>query len=66
MVSGYDDDDGFFLACEDFGGSFEDSFPACVLFLFCVVFVLEVDFNSRTPISLFFFRPGSVHSGSAS
>ena len=27
-------DGGFFLACEDFGGRFDDSVPACG-FLFC-------------------------------
>ena len=52
-----DDDDGFFLACEDFlGRSF--SFPVCAYFFF------KVEISSRTPIPL--FRPGSVHSGSAS
>ena len=28
------DDDAFFLACKDFGGRFDDSFPACTLNFF--------------------------------
>ena len=52
---------GFFLACEDFGRMFDNSFPACAVFLF---FFYEVEISSRTLIPL--FRPGSVHSGSAS
>ena len=52
-------DGGFFLACEDFGRMFDNSFPACAFF---VVFLL-VDFSSRTLIPL--LRPRSVHSGSA-
>ena len=47
---------GFFLACEDFGRMFDNSFPACAFFF-------KVEINSRTLIPL--FRPGLVHSGSA-
>ena len=53
----------FLLACEKFMKMFDKSFPACVLFCFCFV-LLVVGINSRTLIPL--FRPGSVHSGSAS
>ena len=28
------DDDGFFLACEDFGGRFDYSFPLHTIFIF--------------------------------
>ena len=49
---------GFFLACEDLGRMFDHSFSACAFFFFLV------EGNSRTLITL--FRPGSVHSGSAS
>ena len=48
---------GFFLACEDLGSMFDNSLPACAFFF-------NVEISSRTLISL--FRPGSVHSGSAS
>ena len=59
---------GFFLACQDLGRMFDFSFPACSFhpffsFLFSSFF-FEVEISSRTPTSL--FRPGSVHSGSAS
>ena len=51
---------GVFLACEDFGRTFDQSFPASTfLFLF-----FEVEISSRTLLPL--LRPGSVHSGSAS
>ena len=57
--------------CEDFGRMFVNSFPTCaVFFSFCfvlffvVVVVFVVEITSRTLIPL--FRPGSVHSGSAS
>ena len=46
---------------------FDNSFPACVLFVVVVVVVVVVvlmEISSRTLIPL--FRPGSVHSGSAS
>ena len=36
---------GFFLANEDFGGRFDESFPACAFFI--------VEISSRTPIPLF-------------
>ena len=49
---------GFFLACEDFGRMFYNSFPACAFFFF----LLEI--SSRTLLP--HFRLGSVHSGSAS
>ena len=42
----------FILACEDFGRMFDNSFPACTFFVL----------KWRFPL----FRPGSVHSGSAS
>ena len=50
---------GFFLACVDFGRMLDPSFPACAAFFF-----FKVKISSRTLIPL--FRPGSVHSGSAS
>ena len=50
----------FFLACEDFGRMFGKSFPAWAFFFFFYL----VGISSRTLIPL--FRPGSVHSGSAS
>ena len=49
----------FFLACEDLGRMFDDSFPTCAVFG-----VFEVEFSSCTLIPL--FMTGSVHSGSAS
>ena len=49
---------GFFLACKDFGRMFSLSFPACTFFFF----FLEISLRSLIPL----FRPGSVHSGSAS
>ena len=49
---------GFFLTCDDFGRMFEHSFPACTFFY------IKVEISSHTLIPL--FRPGSVHSGSAS
>ena len=50
---------GFFLACEDSGTMFNNSFPSCAFFLF-----FNMEISSRKLIPL--FRPGSVHSGSAS
>ena len=41
-------DGGFFLACEDFGGMFNDSFPTCIFFV-------KVEISSRTLHFLFFF-----------
>ena len=52
-----EDGGGLFLACKDFGRMFDNSFLACALFF-------KVEINLRTLIPL--FRPGSVHSGSAS
>ena len=50
--------DGFFLTCEDFGRcSTIHSLPA-------LIFFFKVEISLRTLIPL--FRPGSVHSGSAS
>ena len=49
---------GFFLACEDFWKMFNNLFPACT-FLF---FKVEISSHKLIP----FFKPGSVHSGSAS
>ena len=49
---------GFFLTCEDLGGRFDDSFSVSAFFFF------QVDISSCTLIPQ--FRPGSVHSGSAS
>ena len=47
------------------GRIFNHSFPACALFfVFFVCLFFEVEISSRTLIPL--FRPGSVHSGSAS
>ena len=54
-------DGGSFLAWEDFGGMFLQSFPACRVFFF---FFFTVEINSRAVFPL--FRPESVHSGSAS
>ena len=45
---------GFFLACEDFGRMFDNSFPACAFFF-------KVEISSRKLMPR--FRPGSVHSG---
>ena len=50
----------FFLACEDFGRMFDNSFPTCVFF--CFVFKVEISSHILIPL----FRPGSVHSCSAS
>ena len=50
---------GFLLACEDLGRMFDNSFPSFDFFFF-----FKVEIRSRTLIPL--FRPGSVHSGSAS
>ena len=58
---GGDFDGGFFLACEDFGGKKVRPFIPRLRFFF---FFFEVEISSRTLIPL--FRPGSVHSGSAS
>ena len=46
-----------FLACEDFGRLFDNSFPACALFFF-----FKVKIRAYTLIP--FFRPGSVYNGS--
>ena len=51
---------GFFLACEDFGRMFDESFPARAL----KKERKKVGISSRTLIPL--LRPGSVISGSAS
>ena len=48
---------GFFLTCEDFGRMFTHSFPACVFFIFFFISLCML---------ILLFRPGSVHSGSAS
>ena len=48
---------GFFLPCEDLGTMFDNSFPASAFF-----FWLEISPHKLIPL----FRPGSVHSGSAS
>ena len=56
---------GFSLACEDFERMFDNSFPACAIFVVVVVVCLfQVEISLRTLIPL--FRPGSGHSGSAS
>ena len=47
---------GFFLVCEDLGGQFDKSFSTCAVF--------KVENIWSVPIPL--FRPGPVHSGSAS
>ena len=51
---------GFFFACEDFGRIYEIHSPPAFFFFF----FLLAEISSRTLIAL--FRPGSVHSGSAS
>ena len=58
---------GFFLACEDYGVSFDDSFSACAFWFFFVLFLgplslfeAEISSNALIPLR----RPGSVHSGS--
>ena len=51
---------GSFFTSADFGRMFYHSFPACAFFFF----FFEVEISSHTFIP--FFRPGSVHSGSAS
>ena len=46
----------YFPAGEDWGETFDESFPACLLlFFFVCLFVLcfKVDITSRTPIPLF-------------
>ena len=57
----------FFLACEDLGRMFDNSFSACafsfILFYFICLFILLMEISSCTLIPL--FRPGSVHSGFA-
>ena len=50
----------FFHACEHFGRMFDNSFPACASFFLS----FKVEISSHTLIPL--FRPGSVHSVSAS
>ena len=47
---------GFFLACEDSGKMFDNSFPGCAFFFCCLV---EISSCKLIPL----FRPGSVHSG---
>ena len=37
-----------------------------LLLLLLLLLLFSVEINLSTPIPLFFFRPGSVHSGSAS
>ena len=54
------DDDGFFLACDDFGRMFDNLFPSPP----ALFFFFEVEISSRTLIPL--IMPGSVHGGSAS
>ena len=54
------DGGSFFLACENFGRMFDNSFADCAFFFF----LLKVEISSRTLIPL--FMPGSVHSASAS
>ena len=56
-----DNSDGFFLACEDLGECTTIRSPSA---LFVVVVIFQMDISSHTLIPL--FRPGSVHSGSAS
>ena len=53
---------GFFLACEDLGRMFDNSFPACTFF-FPTPFFFFFEIRSCTPVPL--FTQGSVHSGSA-
>ena len=52
---------GFFLLPENFGRIFNNSFPTCA-FLFFLFFKVEISLYTLIPL----FRPGSVHSGSAS
>ena len=54
------DGGGFFLACENFGRMFDNSFPACAFFFF--FFKVEIRSHALIPLLM----PGSVHSGSAS
>ena len=51
--------DGIFLACEDYGRIFDESFPVCALF-FLFFFSALVEISSHAPVSL--FRLGSAHS----
>ena len=48
----------FFLACEDFGGVFDHSFPACACFLWFLLLLLLflVEISSRILIPLFYAR----------
>ena len=55
---------GFFLACKDFGRMFDNSFPACTVFVWGLFVFLIVEISLHTLIPL--FRPVSVSSGSAS
>ena len=48
-----------FLTCEDFERMFDNSLPACAFLYF---FLVEISLRTLFPL----FRPGSVHSGSAS
>ena len=54
-------DGGSFLACEDLGERLDESFLTCTFFL---LFFFWVEISLHAPVPL--FRPGSVHSGSAS
>ena len=56
--------DGFLFTCEDSRGRLNDSLSICTSFLFFFFWGGDVEISLCTPISL--FRPGSVHSGSAS
>ena len=62
-----DDGGGFLLACEDFGIMFDNSFTVCAYSSSSsssFFFFFKVEISSRTLIPL--FKPGSVHSASAS
>ena len=48
---------GFFLACEDYGRMFINSFPTYTFF-----FKVEISLHALIPL----FTPGLVHSGSVS
>ena len=56
-------DGGCFLACEDLGGKFGDSFPACA---FIFLFLVFKDGDQLSYTNSTCFRPGSVNNGSAS
>ena len=53
----------FFLACEDFGGRFDDSFPVWAFFFF--LFFFNKWRSAHVHINSTFFMPGSIHSGLA-